>query len=96
MEHMFPGPQVGVAEGGPAAPSGRQGPLSMPRGIHCAPPPSQVSVGCVLESIKTYKAEVLLVLPDSLYLWGVQNSLIIGHALLCIFLVLFLKTDFKK
>lgn len=57
---------------------------------------SQVSVGWVVDPIKTYKAEVLLVLPDSLHLWGVQNSLIIGHALLCVFLVLFLRINSKK
>lgn len=52
--------------------------------------------GCDSDSIKTHKAEVLLVLPDSLHLRGVQNSLVIRHALLRIFLVLFLGTDPKK
>lgn len=59
------------------------------------PVSSQVPGGCVVDSAKTYKAEVLLVLPNSLHLRGVQNRFIIWHALLCIFLVLFLEIDSK-
>lgn len=58
--------------------------------------PSQVPVCYVVGSIKTYQAEVLLVLPNSLHLWGVQNRFIIWHALLCIFLVFFLGIGFKN
>lgn len=43
-----------------------------------------------LESINTHKAEVLLVLPNSLHLWSVQNNFIVRHGFLCIFLILFL------
>lgn len=60
------------------------------------PTSSQVPMGCVTDSIKTYKAEVLLVLPNPLHLRGVQDRLIIGHALLRIFLVLFLGIDSKN
>lgn len=60
------------------------------------PASSQVPMGYISDSVKTHKAEVLLVLPDSLHLWGVQNGLIIWHALLCILLVLFLEVDSKK
>lgn len=57
---------------------------------------SQVPVCYVVGSIKTYQAEVLLVLPNSLHLWGVQNRFIIWHTLLCIFLVFFLGISFKN
>lgn len=57
---------------------------------------SQVPVCCVVGSIKTYQAEVLLVLPNSLHLRGVQNRFIIWHAFLCIFLVFFLGIGFKN
>lgn len=67
--------------------------LCVPRGSLLALPRP---VGCVVDSIETYKAEVLLVLPNSLYLRGVQNRFIRGHALLCLFLVLFLGTDLKN
>lgn len=57
---------------------------------------SQVPVRYVVGSIKTYQAEVLLVLPNSLHLWGVQNRFIIGHALLCVFLIFFLGIGFNN
>lgn len=37
-----------------------------------------------------YRAEVLLVLTESLHLWGVQNRHIVRHALLSVLFVLFL------
>lgn len=60
--------------------------------LACCLPPSRLG----LSGTAAYKAEVLLVLTDSLHLWSVQDSLIIRHGLLCIFLVLFLGKDSKK
>lgn len=90
----FPGPRVGAVQAAPQ-PLQAEAQVWSP-GAPTVPTAPRVSVRRVLGSMKTYKAEVLLVLPDSLHLWGIQNSLIIGHAFLCIFFVLFLRTDSKK
>lgn len=42
------------------------------------------------EKKKSYSAEVLLVLPHSLHLRGVQNCIVVRPGLLCLLLVLFL------
>lgn len=55
--------------------------------LACCPAPVS---GLGLSGMETHKAEVLLVLTDSLHFGSVQNSLVIRHGLLCIFLVLFL------
>lgn len=49
-----------------------------------------------MDCVYTYRAEVLLILTDSLHFWCVCYRHIVWHGLFCLFLVLFLIQNTKR